>query len=165
MEHGATVYATARISVHAVWGYSVPVFYMARHSTGFPSNQTKRIPPTCWALSRATEPAQQWPCYVVVSVSDNVFLLVYISICKTNHISGLMATIQHTRTRKAYGIRGDVGSDCIRATCCTCCTLIQDETDIKKREEDRAKVAAAQGATLASPYIPPVQMSYPPPPR
>lgn len=76
-----------------------------------------------------------------------------------------MATIQHTRTRKAYGIQGDGGSDCIRATCCTCCTLIQDETEIKKREEDRARVAAAQGATLASPYIPPAQMSYPPPPR
>lgn len=69
MGHGATVYATARILVHAVWGYSVPVFYMERHSTGFPSSQTKRTRPTCWAMSRATEPAQEWPCYVVASVS------------------------------------------------------------------------------------------------
>ncbi|OJJ80343.1 DUF614 domain protein [Aspergillus glaucus CBS 516.65] len=77
----------------------------------------------------------------------------------------LLATIQHKRTRKAYSIRGDIGSDCVRATCCTCCTLIQDETEIKKREEDRTKIAAAQGATLMSPYTAPAPMSYPPPPR
>ncbi|KAI9928137.1 hypothetical protein ASPWEDRAFT_26776 [Aspergillus wentii DTO 134E9] len=77
----------------------------------------------------------------------------------------LLATIQHNRTRKAYGIRGDVGSDCVRATCCTCCTLIQDETEIKKREEERGKAAIATGAALVSPYTAPVQMTYGPPPR
>ncbi|KAH8425246.1 DUF614 domain protein [Aspergillus melleus] len=75
----------------------------------------------------------------------------------------LLATVQHTRTRKAYGIRGDIASDCVRATCCTCCTLIQDETEIKKREEERGKAARATGTSLASPYLPPVQMSYGPP--
>ncbi|PWY66075.1 hypothetical protein BO70DRAFT_366566, partial [Aspergillus heteromorphus CBS 117.55] len=30
----------------------------------------------------------------------------------------LFATIQHTRTRKAYSIEGNIASDCIRATCC-----------------------------------------------
>ncbi|KAK6814644.1 hypothetical protein RU639_009300 [Aspergillus parasiticus] len=74
----------------------------------------------------------------------------------------LMATIQHRRTRKAYGIRGDIASDCVRATCCTCCTLIQDEKEIKKREEDRANAARATGATLVSPYLAPPQMAYGP---
>ncbi|KAE8139914.1 DUF614 domain protein [Aspergillus pseudotamarii] len=74
----------------------------------------------------------------------------------------LMATFQHRRTRKAYGIRGDIASDCVRATCCTCCTLIQDEKEIKKREEERANAARATGATLVSPYLTPPQMAYGP---
>ncbi|KAE8380851.1 DUF614 domain protein [Aspergillus bertholletiae] len=77
----------------------------------------------------------------------------------------LMATIQHRRIRKVYGIRGDIASDCVRATCCTCCTLIQDEKEIKKREEDRANATRVTGATLVSPYFTPPQMAYGPLPR
>ncbi|RHZ66499.1 DUF614 domain protein [Aspergillus thermomutatus] len=77
----------------------------------------------------------------------------------------LLATVQHTRTRKAYGIRGNVGSDCVRATCCTCCTLIQDEKEFKTREEERERAARATGQALVSPYAAPLQMSYGQPPR
>lgn len=79
--------------------------------------------------------------------------------------TGLLATIQHTRTRKAYGIEGDVCSDCVRATCCTCCTLIQDEKEFQKREERRARAARERGATLLSPYAAPGPMSYGLPPK
>lgn len=79
-------------------------------------------------------------------------------------ILGLMATIQHTRTRKAYEIRGDIASDCVRATCCTCCTLIQDEKEILKREEERGRAVRMSGAAF-EPYMTPGAMSYPPPPR
>ncbi|KAJ5121471.1 uncharacterized protein N7515_009432 [Penicillium bovifimosum] len=75
----------------------------------------------------------------------------------------LLATVQHTRTRKAYGIQGSIASDCVRASCCTCCTLIQDEKEIQKREEYRARAARERGATLLSPYTTPGQMSYGPP--
>ncbi|KAJ5832505.1 hypothetical protein N7474_000816 [Penicillium riverlandense] len=77
----------------------------------------------------------------------------------------LMATIQHTRTRKAYGIHGNIASDCLRATCCTCCTLIQDEKEFQKREEHRSRAAREMGATLMSPYTAPGPMTYPPPPK
>ncbi|RAK96610.1 DUF614 domain protein [Aspergillus ibericus CBS 121593] len=77
----------------------------------------------------------------------------------------IFATLQHRRTRKVYGIEGDILTDCVRATCCTCCTLIQDEAEIKKREEERGMFARATGAALVSPYMPPVQMSYGAPPR
>ncbi|GIJ99772.1 hypothetical protein Aspvir_003775 [Aspergillus viridinutans] len=77
----------------------------------------------------------------------------------------LLATVQHTRTRKAYGISGNVGSDCVRATCCTCCTLIQDEKEFKTREEERERAAWATGQALLSPYAAPLQMSYGQPPR
>ncbi|KAJ5587485.1 uncharacterized protein N7459_003250 [Penicillium hispanicum] len=77
----------------------------------------------------------------------------------------LLATIQHTRTRKAYGIHGDIASDCVRATCCTCCILIQDEKEIQTREERRSRAALERGATLLSPYTAPGPMAYAPPPR
>jgi Cys-rich protein (TIGR01571 family) len=77
----------------------------------------------------------------------------------------LLATIQHTRTRKAYAIPGSIASDCVRATCCTCCTLIQDEKEIRKREEERANASRAAGAALVSPYLAPGPMSYGPPQR
>ena len=46
----------------------------------------------------------------------------------------LLAAIQHTRVRKAYGITGGVGTDFVRACCCCCCTLAQDEKEAKYRE-------------------------------
>ncbi|PGH31165.1 hypothetical protein GX50_06044 [[Emmonsia] crescens] len=70
----------------------------------------------------------------------------------------LLATIQHSRTRRAYGIPGSIPSDCVRATCCTCCTLIQDEKEIKAREEGIRQ-------TVSTPYLPPSHMSFSPPPR
>ncbi|KAI2789942.1 hypothetical protein POX_d05442 [Penicillium oxalicum] len=76
----------------------------------------------------------------------------------------LFATVQHTRTRKAYGIQGNICTDCVRATCCTCCTLIQDEKEIQTREERRGRAAREQGATLLSPYTAPTAMTYPGPP-
>ncbi|KAJ5966208.1 hypothetical protein N7481_012922 [Penicillium waksmanii] len=78
---------------------------------------------------------------------------------------GLFATIQHTRTRKAYGIQGGIASDCVRATCCTCCTLIQDEKEIQEREKQRGRAALERGANLLSPYTAPGPMAYPPPPK
>ncbi|KAJ5397445.1 hypothetical protein N7509_005558 [Penicillium cosmopolitanum] len=77
----------------------------------------------------------------------------------------LFATIQHTRTRNAYGIQGGIASDCVRATCCTCCTLIQDEKEIQEREKQRGRAALERGATLLSPYTAPGPMAYPPPPK
>ncbi|KAI2732524.1 hypothetical protein CBS147332_1663 [Penicillium roqueforti] len=77
----------------------------------------------------------------------------------------LLATVQHTRTRKAYGIQGSIASDCVRATCCTCCTLMQDEKEIQKREEYRSRAARERGTTLLSPYTTPGPMSYGPPRR
>ncbi|OAL70492.1 hypothetical protein A7D00_5458 [Trichophyton violaceum] len=74
---------------------------------------------------------------------------------------GLLATIQHTRIRRAYGIPGGIMSDCVRASCCTCCTLIQDEREIKTREES----SRTGGNTVSAPYVAPGQMTFSPPPR
>lgn len=77
----------------------------------------------------------------------------------------LLAAIQHTRTRKTYEIEGDICTDYVRATCCICCTLIQDDREIRKREEARAFSAQVSGTALRAPYLPPGPMQYPPPPK
>jgi Cys-rich protein (TIGR01571 family) len=110
-------------------------------------------------MNRVTHHAQRWLCCVVANVS---ILLRGLGYTVLTFLVGLMATVQQTRTRKAYGIQGDIASDCVRATCCTCCTLIQDETEIKKREEERSRTARATGATFVSHYMAPTQMSYGP---
>ena len=98
-----------------------------------------------------------------VSMWANSILRLYSKLL-ISHLLGLLATVQHTRTRKSYGIRGDIGSDCVRATCCTCCTLIQDEKEIQKREGERLKASIASSAAFSAPYVTPGPMSYPPPP-
>ncbi|KAI2145565.1 hypothetical protein LOZ27_003192 [Ophidiomyces ophidiicola] len=77
---------------------------------------------------------------------------------------GIMATVQHVRTRRAYGIPGDVATDCVRASCCTCCTLIQDEREIKHREE-AARLGGGVPGTTVTGYSAPGQMMFDPPPR
>ncbi|QKX58320.1 uncharacterized protein TRUGW13939_05442 [Talaromyces rugulosus] len=72
----------------------------------------------------------------------------------------ILATIQHTRTRRAYRIEGDICSDCARATCCPCCTCIRNEREIRLREDARAQSAQLNGANFVSPYLPPGQMQY-----
>lgn len=74
----------------------------------------------------------------------------------------LLATIQHTRTRKAYDIEGNICSDCVRASCCMCCTFIRNEREIKRREENRAYSAQLTGSAFVTPYLPPGQMHYRP---
>lgn len=73
----------------------------------------------------------------------------------------ILATIQHTRTREAYNIEGNICSDCVRASCCMCCTFIRNEREIKRREETRAYSAQLAGSTFTTPYMPPGQMQYP----
>lgn len=73
----------------------------------------------------------------------------------------ILATVQHTRTRKAYSIEGNICSDCVRASCCMCCTFVRNEREIKRREDKRAYSAQVTGSTFVTPYLPPGQMQYP----
>ena len=84
---------------------------------------------------------------------------VFAVLCGCNWI---LASIQHTRVRKTYDIPGSVGSDCVRSLCCSCCTLAQDEKEIKYRESHKA---AFTGTAANNPYATPVGMNYAPPPK
>ena len=84
---------------------------------------------------------------------------VFAVLCGCNWI---LAAIQHTRVRKTYDIPGSVGSDCVRGLCCSCCTLAQDEKEVKYREGHRSGFT---GTAVNIPYVAPGGMNYAPPPK
>jgi Cys-rich protein (TIGR01571 family) len=84
---------------------------------------------------------------------------VFAVLCGCNFI---LAAIQHTRVRKSYGIPGSVGSDCVRGLCCSCCTLAQDEKEIKFREGNKSSLV---GRAMIDQYATPGGMSYAAPPK
>ncbi len=74
----------------------------------------------------------------------------------------ILAAIQHSRLRKAYDIPGGVGTDFVRACGCCCCTLSQDEKEIKFRETQ------ARGLSTSTPsmqYMSPQGMDFLAPPK
>lgn len=73
----------------------------------------------------------------------------------------LLAAIQRTRIRKLYHLEGSFGTDCLQACCCCCCVIMQDEREVRDREElIRRHAGPATGA-----YVAPGGMTYAPPPR
>lgn len=47
----------------------------------------------------------------------------------------LFPMLQRTRIRRAYKIKGSFGSDLVRGCCCCCCVTVQNEREVKGREE------------------------------
>ncbi|MCJ1478837.1 hypothetical protein MMC13_007521 [Lambiella insularis] len=73
----------------------------------------------------------------------------------------VFALIQHTRIRKLYKLDGSIGDDCIKSFCCCPCVLMQNEREVRSREElIRRHAGPSSGA-----YITPDTMTYAPPPR
>ena len=73
----------------------------------------------------------------------------------------LLAAIQRARIRKLYHLDGGFGTDCLKACCCCCCVIMQDEREVRDREElIRRHAGPATGA-----YVAPGGMTYAPPPR
>ncbi|KAL9076902.1 MAG: hypothetical protein Q9161_000535 [Pseudevernia consocians] len=73
----------------------------------------------------------------------------------------LLAAIQRARVRKLYHLEGSFGADCLKACCCCCCVIMQDEREVRDREELIRRHAGP--ATAA--YVAPEGMIYAPPPR
>ena len=73
----------------------------------------------------------------------------------------MLAAIQRARIRKLYHLEGSLGIDCLKACCCCCCVIMQDEREVRDREElIRRHAGPATGA-----YVAPEGMTYAPPPR
>ncbi|CAI6341165.1 unnamed protein product [Periconia digitata] len=47
----------------------------------------------------------------------------------------LYPMLQRTRLRHLYKLEGDLVGDCVKAACCCCCVAVQNEREVKTREE------------------------------
>lgn len=50
-------------------------------------------------------------------------------------IGWLLPMLQRTRIRHAYKLEGSLGADLLKGCCCCCCVAIQNEREVKGREE------------------------------
>jgi hypothetical protein len=74
---------------------------------------------------------------------------------------GILAAIHRTRVRKLYRLEGDFSTDCVKSLCCCCCVVMQNEREVRDREE---LIRRHAGPTTGA-YMPPGDMTYAPPPR
>ena len=81
----------------------------------------------------------------------------------TNFTPGILAAIHRTRIRRLYHLEGSFGTDCVKALCCCCCVIMQNEREVRDRE-DMIRRHAGPAAGAAG-YVAPGTMTYAPPPR
>jgi len=48
---------------------------------------------------------------------------------------------QRSRIRENYKLEGSLPGDCARAYCCIACTLVQDDREVRDREDERRRYA------------------------
>ena len=59
---------------------------------------------------------------------------------------GILPMISRIRIRNAYHLSGDIASDMVESCCCCCCVIIQNEREVRDREDKiRALSGPAQG--------------------
>jgi Cys-rich protein (TIGR01571 family) len=71
----------------------------------------------------------------------------------------LFPMFQRTRIRHAYKLPGNIASDLLKGCCCCCCVAIQNEREVKDREESSRRWA---GPASTDVYTAPSQMLYTP---
>ena len=71
----------------------------------------------------------------------------------------LYPMVQRTRLRHMYKLEGSVLGDCARAVCCCCCVAVQNEREVKGREDAKRQWA---GPVSTDVYKSPPQMKYSP---
>lgn len=74
---------------------------------------------------------------------------------------GILASLQRNSIRRQYKLEGDLGDDCVKGLCCCCCVIMQDEREVRDREEQIRRHAGP----VIGPYAAPGSMTYAPPPR
>ena len=74
-------------------------------------------------------------------------LMLLVRDCNSSHfgISGLVQYMNRDSMRKRYNIEGSSLKDCLISCCCSCCALIQEEKEVKMRNEQAAVPEAAVG--------------------
>ncbi|MCJ1274953.1 hypothetical protein MMC21_002752 [Puttea exsequens] len=86
-------------------------------------------------------------------------------------VQWILASLHRTRIRRLYHIRGSIGNDCGVSLCCCCCVLMQNEREVRAREELVRRYAGPSGSSGmglgvgVEEYVKPAGMVYAPPPR
>ena len=71
----------------------------------------------------------------------------------------LFPMLQRTRIRHAYKLEGGMGGDCLKGMCCCCCVAVQNEREVRSREEASRRWA---GPASTEVYTRPSGMVYKP---
>ncbi|KAI5843710.1 PLAC8 family-domain-containing protein [Tricharina praecox] len=61
--------------------------------------------------------------------------------CLLAPVSFILTTLQRSRIRENYRLEGSIANDCMKAYCCSCCALIQDDREVAHREDERRRFA------------------------
>ena len=75
---------------------------------------------------------------------------------------GLLPFFSRTRIRHTYKLEGNVGVDCIESFCCCCCVVIQNEREVRGREEIVRRNEGPVGAGTQYQSVGPGAMVYAP---
>lgn len=132
---------------------------MERLCIGYHGKRKSKMLPIFLGMRIVTEAAGLWLLSVAFNVwTDSASHCIYLGLML---ISGMLAAIHRARIRKLYQIEGSIGTDCVNSLCCCCCVVMQNEREVRDREElIRRHAGPATGA-----YVAPGQMTYAPPPR
>ncbi|KAF3929328.1 hypothetical protein AA313_de0209423 [Arthrobotrys entomopaga] len=81
--------------------------------------------------------------------------------CVLSPISWVFTMLQRTRIREEYKIKGSPIGDCARSYYCPLCVLVQDEREIREREDERRLCAGpGSGVVGEQGYKKPEKMAY-----
>ncbi|KAF3151517.1 hypothetical protein TWF225_007346 [Orbilia oligospora] len=81
--------------------------------------------------------------------------------CALAPVSWVFTMLQRTRIRELYQIKGSPIGDCAKSYYCPVCTLVQDEREIKEREDEKRRCAGpGSGVVGEQGYKKPEKMAY-----
>lgn len=73
---------------------------------------------------------------------------------------GLLPFLSRTRVRHTYDLAGNTGADCVESFCCCCCVVIQNEREVREREEQLRRNQGPVGAGSQYQSVGPGGMAY-----
>ncbi|KAF3930613.1 hypothetical protein ABW19_dt0205199 [Dactylella cylindrospora] len=81
--------------------------------------------------------------------------------CALSPVSWVFTMLQRTRIRELYQIKGSPMGDCAKAYYCPLCVLVQDEREIREREDEKRRCAGpGSGIVGEQGYKKPEKMAY-----
>lgn len=79
--------------------------------------------------------------------SDGWFGVPCLLMCVAAHVgcACIPVWMQRSEVRKRFGIKGNGCTDCLASTCCTCCSMVQQQVEVRERAEKQPMLGANGG--------------------